>query len=169
MTLCPLQFPGDTVPLLPSSSELWGTRLFYQNWSFVIPKQACVESVLAQLARAGFWQGAQYGSLGKEVLCISLTTACCCESAERKVFIGIEICFQGKCPHPYSFQTGQRHLCAISMLSDHLQTLQSPNHSSRMPPAALPTRQGGMLLLGQSAAESMGHCTCSAGLSNPTC
>lgn len=169
MTLCPLQFPGDTVPLLPSSSELRGTRLFYQNWGFVIPKQACVESVLVQLARAGFWQEAQYGSLGKEVLCISLITACCCESTEQKVFISLKICFQGKFPHPYSFQAGQRHLCAISMLSDHLQTLQSQTRSLRIPPAALPTQQGGMLLPGQSAAESTGYCTCSAGLSNATC
>lgn len=34
MTLCPLQFPWDTVPLLPSSSELRGTRLTYQNCFF---------------------------------------------------------------------------------------------------------------------------------------
>lgn len=34
MTLCPLQFPWDTVPLLPSSPELRSTRLASQNCFF---------------------------------------------------------------------------------------------------------------------------------------
>lgn len=34
MTLCPLQFPWDTVPLLPSSPELRGARLASQNRFF---------------------------------------------------------------------------------------------------------------------------------------
>lgn len=39
MTLCPLQFPWDTVPLLPSSPELRGTRLASQNRPFFRHKE----------------------------------------------------------------------------------------------------------------------------------
>lgn len=99
MTLCPLQFPWDTVPLLPSSSELRGTRLTYQNcFFFFSPEKVWVETMLAQLARAGFRQGAQYESLGKGELCISLTAFHCCEGTQRKVFISAKIRLQGQRP-----------------------------------------------------------------------
>lgn len=77
MTLCPLQFPWDTVPLLPSSPELRGTKLASQNRPFFGTKKIGVETMLAQLARAGSWQGERCESLGKEELCISLTAFLC--------------------------------------------------------------------------------------------
>lgn len=47
--------------------------------------------MLAQLARAGSWQGAHCESLGKEELCISLTAFLCCEGTQRKFFISAKI------------------------------------------------------------------------------
>lgn len=54
-------------------------------------KKTWVETTLAQLARAGSWQGAHCESLGKEELCISLTTFLCCEGTQRKFFISAKI------------------------------------------------------------------------------
>lgn len=98
MTLCPLQFPWDTVPLLPSSPQLRGTRLASQNRFFWGTKKIWVETVLARLARAGSWQGERCESLGKEELCISLTAFLCRQGAQRKFFISAKIYFPEKRP-----------------------------------------------------------------------
>lgn len=88
MTLCPLQFPWDTVPLLPPSPERRGTRLASQNRFFSSTKKIWVETLLAELARAGSRRGARRESLGKEELCISLAAFLCRQGTRRKFFSG---------------------------------------------------------------------------------
>lgn len=98
MTLCPLQFPWDTLPLLPSSPEPQGARLASQNRFFSGTKKIRVETMLAQLARAGSWQGEHCESSDKEELCISLTAFLLCEGTQRKFFISAKTYFPVKGP-----------------------------------------------------------------------
>lgn len=179
MTLCPLQFPWDTVPLLPSSSELRGTRLTYQNcFFFFSPEKVWVETMLAQLARAGFRQGAQYESLGKGELCISLTAFHCCEGTQRKVFYQRKNTFAGTASSflwkltltPSSATKQARDTCVPFPCC---QTDSRPHRASTAPQGSLllhcPPIRVGRCCRGKAQIDGKGNYTCTVGLSNQTC
>lgn len=101
MTLCPLQFPWDTVPLLPSSPELRGTAFASQNCFFISAQRKSGLRLCVSTASKGWiLAGSACESLGKEKgeLCISLAAFLCCEGTQRKFFISAKMYFPEKRP-----------------------------------------------------------------------
>lgn len=127
MTLCPLQFPGDTFPLA------FLFRAFFSS-----PKKVRVETrqrSSAQLARPWLWQQAQHEHLGKKhlsIISVTVSHLLWRYSGEshykhKNIFSGKGSSFFLKA-HPHSllhYQAGQRHLHAIYMSLEQLQAPQT--------------------------------------------